>query len=770
MFEKEKLTLSDLIDIQFLQEFQDIFANSMGLASLTIDSSGPVTKPSNFTRFCMKYARGTIEGASKCNACDIKWGRMVAETGEPTIYCCHNGLTDFAVPIMVEGNHLATILGGQVFTKELTDEECQLLLAQVGVDSPEALQYLKEIAVIPLEKVKSAAYLLHKVANAISEIGHKNLKLIKKNKREQLYREIMKTIRCSLDIDETKKQIVDIIGKTFNADRCYLVEYEKEFDRFKPIKDEYLSADSVSSTIGTDVDVEIPYLANVARIGQIIVFHSNEFSLDIQDPDLLQTMKSVKKYGVKSAVGLPLFHNGEIVGGLSIQHVLKDHDISEEDIELLKMVAEQISIGLYQAKLYNLTRIQAEREKINRQAVEVLSSTLDKTKIKTLFVNSVGEYFNADRVLFCEYDKLNKKFMPADEISEYLSDKNEFSFVGYEWTKDSLSDFVQPLINREEVNIVNWEEYVETSEKRCGFVEEFMEANIKSTYNIPVVYKDNLLGFFALDFTREAKELSDDDMAFLRNIAHQMANGLFHSNLYISVEEASRKKGEFIANMSHEIKTPLNIIIGFSEVLSEVEFERSRQVEYLNNIKNSGKHLLNLTNDIIDISKIEAGNLKLEYSLIDSEALIRGLVKSMQLIVSNKNINVELNLEKVFINADNKMLTQILYNLLNNAIKFTRDGGNIKITSELQNGNLAVSVQDDGIGIDPEHHGIIFDIFKQVDSSLAKRHQGAGLGLAITKKLIELHQGSIYVDSAKDCGSKFWFVIPGALNNCPVSQ
>ncbi|MGD9779660.1 PAS domain-containing sensor histidine kinase, partial [Methanomethylovorans sp.] len=232
----------------------------------------------------------------------------------------------------------------------------------------------------------------------------------------------------------------------------------------------------------------------------------------------------------------------------------------------------------------------------------------------------------------------------------------------------------------------------------------------------------------------------------------------------IAAETSSRTKSEFLANMSHELRTPLNSIIGFSDALMEGYFGEldPKQTRYIQNISNSGKHLLNLINDILDISKVEAGKMKLFPESTNIDSLLDEMVSLVQPLAAKKEIiiNVSRDPELQTMFADKAKIKQVLYNLLGNAIKFTHRGGRVIIRTNI-NGNMAqISVIDTGIGISPQDMNRLFRPFTQLDSSVARRYEGTGLGLALVKELIELHGGHIWVESEVGKGSNFTFEIP----------
>jgi signal transduction histidine kinase len=223
---------------------------------------------------------------------------------------------------------------------------------------------------------------------------------------------------------------------------------------------------------------------------------------------------------------------------------------------------------------------------------------------------------------------------------------------------------------------------------------------------------------------------------------------------------ANRHKSEFLANMSHELRTPLNAIIGFSEALREKMFGElsAKQEEYLNDIHASGRHLLSLINDILDLSKIEAGRMELDVSTFEAPGALEATLSLVRERAQRKGIRLSLEVDPAIgeVRADERKLKQILLNLLSNAIKFTSEGGRIAVDARLNGAGLEVAVSDNGIGISPEDQAAAFEEFRQV----GPRAEGTGLGLALTRRFVELHGGSIRLDSAPGQGTTFTFTLP----------
>jgi len=229
------------------------------------------------------------------------------------------------------------------------------------------------------------------------------------------------------------------------------------------------------------------------------------------------------------------------------------------------------------------------------------------------------------------------------------------------------------------------------------------------------------------------------------------------------VERANQLKSEFLASMSHELRTPLHTIIGFAELLGE-ELEgplNDKQKRFMNHIHTDSIHLLALINDILDISKIESGRLGLRRETFDIAGALEEILSSIRSQASAKSIAIETSVSlPATIFADRLRVKQVLFNLLSNALKFTPNGGKIRIDAALRDSVIEISVSDTGIGIAKEQHEAVFDKFYQVGSTTKGVREGTGLGLAITKALVEEHGGGIWLESEPGKGSRFTFTIP----------
>ena len=286
----------------------------------------------------------------------------------------------------------------------------------------------------------------------------------------------------------------------------------------------------------------------------------------------------------------------------------------------------------------------------------------------------------------------------------------------------------------------------------------------------PMIWEERGIGSIVVA-RGHAGAFTDKEIALLRTFADQAAIAIQNARLFREIQQKSRElevasqhKSEFLANMSHELRTPLNAIIGFSEVLLERMFGElnEKQDDYLKDIHTSGRHLLSLINDILDLSKVEAGRMELEPSRFDVPTAIGNAMTLVRERAQRHGIALRIEVAPGVgeIVADERKFKQILLNLLTNAVKFTPDGGRVDVLAHRAGGMLEVAVRDTGIGIAQGDRQAVFEEFRQVGRHYTNKQEGTGLGLALTKRFVELHGGRIRLESEPGKGSTFTFTIP----------
>ena len=327
---------------------------------------------------------------------------------------------------------------------------------------------------------------------------------------------------------------------------------------------------------------------------------------------------------------------------------------------------------------------------------------------------------------------------------------------------------VAPHASREPIQIpdISQEHALRTAHARDCWTRFGFRASLA----VPLLREDRIIG--ALVVRRKSTgEFPLEVIELLKTFATQSALAIQNARLFREIEDKSRQieaanrhKSEFLANMSHELRTPLTAIIGFSEVLSDKLFGElnDKQNEYIGDIVTSGRHLLSLINDILDLSKVEAGRMELDVTRFDLPTAIENALILIRERATRHGIKVEHYIDERLgeVAGDERKFKQILLNLLSNAVKFTPEGGSIGVSAALIKDAVEVAVRDTGIGIAPENQQTIFEEFRQVGTDAAKKREGTGLGLTLTKKFVELHGGTIRVESAVGRGSTFTFTLP----------
>ena len=307
-----------------------------------------------------------------------------------------------------------------------------------------------------------------------------------------------------------------------------------------------------------------------------------------------------------------------------------------------------------------------------------------------------------------------------------------------------------------------------------------VRAGYRAILTVPLFLEERVIG--ALGVSRKTPgEFAPEIVRLLTTFATQSALAIQNARLFREIEAksrlleaASRHKSEFLANMSHELRTPLNAILGFSEVLAERMFGEvnAKQAEYLQDILSSGRHLLSLINDILDLSKVEAGRLELELGRFHLPTALDNALTLVRERATRHGITLtqSVDAEVGDIVADERKVKQILLNLLSNAVKFTPEGGRVGLTATAAESVVTIAVSDTGIGIAPEDQADIFEEFRQVGRDDTRTQEGTGLGLTLAKKFVELHGGRIWLQSQVGQGSTFSFTLPVRLDERGASD
>jgi signal transduction histidine kinase len=290
---------------------------------------------------------------------------------------------------------------------------------------------------------------------------------------------------------------------------------------------------------------------------------------------------------------------------------------------------------------------------------------------------------------------------------------------------------------------------------------------------VPLFADNKAVGAIVVQNYDNPEAYTENDLLMLEFISHQISISLERkkseqelNTALMKAQESDRLKSAFLANMSHEIRTPLNSIIGFSELMTDRNLDADQQSEFANIILNSGNSLLSIISDIMDFSKIEAGQIVVNKFSFVTQELISEIQKEYSIVARKKGIELRIDTqnpkEDIWLTSDENRLRQILINLVGNAIKFTKEG-HVELGIKAIGDCVQFRVTDTGIGIPEEYHAKIFERFRQVESADSRKYGGNGLGLAISKSLVEILGGEIWIESDQRMGSTFYFTIPRGI-------
>jgi GAF domain-containing protein len=495
-------------------------------------------------------------------------------------------------------------------------------------------------------------------------------------------------------------------------------------------------------------------------------------------PDVLsdqeyEIQQTAMRSGYRAVLAVPMLHKGHAIGAITLGRA-EPGEFSDTQVQLLRTFAAQAVIAIENVRLFK--ELETRTQELTRSVDELtalgdvsraLSSTLDLETVLQTIVTRANQIAGTAGCTIWEYDEPREDFRLR--ASHYADDADAavLQALGRVTTlRRGQGVTTQVMERRQPVQIhdITAEGAYESPIRR-----PLIEAGHRALLGVPLLSEDQVIGVLAV--TRKSPGAFEPAaVQLLTTFATQSALAIQNARLFREIEDKSRQlevasqhKSEFLANMSHELRTPLNAIIGFSEVLGERMFGElnEKQEEYLKDIYASGQHLLSLINDILDLSKIEAGRMELELTDFNLPATLDNALTLVRERAGRRGIALGLTVDERLeqIRADERKIRQVVLNLLSNAIKFTPEGGRIEVRAVPVDGMVEIAVSDTGVGIAPEDQEAIFEEFKQVGTA-AKKVEGTGLGLALSQKFVELHGGRIWVTSALGAGSTFTFTIP----------
>ncbi len=479
------------------------------------------------------------------------------------------------------------------------------------------------------------------------------------------------------------------------------------------------------------------------------------------DPNLDdQTRGSYRMFGIRGNLSVPLIIRERLIGSISVATDQPYH-FTERDIRIFRAIAEQVTTTLERIRLQQQTEKRAAELETVAEVSRSAAAILDVEELLHTMTELTKFSFNLYHAHVYLMDETGEYLMltaGAGEAGRIMKDRHHRIPVGHEHSLVAKAARTKASVT---VNDVRSEP---------DFLPNPLLPETRSEVAIPLIVADEVIGVMDVQ-SEQVGRFTSEDVRVKTTLADQIAVAVQNARAFQEqqrtaerLREVDRLKSQFLANMSHELRTPLNSIIGYAEVLLDgIDGDLSDEaIEDVEAIHGGGKHLLTIINDILDLAKIEAGQMFMDRQIADVTRVIDEVVTSTSILAKNKGLSLEIqvdeNLPAAY--ADPIRIKQIVINLVNNAIKFTEKGGVTVHVGAASDEEIFIRVHDTGIGMSPEDMKGLFQQFHQVDGSATRRAGGTGLGLVITRHLVHMHEGEIYVESEKGVGSTFWFTLP----------
>ncbi|HSE78674.1 MAG TPA: GAF domain-containing protein [Alphaproteobacteria bacterium] len=646
--------------------------------------------------------------------------------------------SNLAVPMLRDGEPIGVLAAVRARVDPFTEKQIELLTT------------FADQAVIAIENTR-----------LLTELQERTQDLTESLEQQTATSEVLKVIsRSRVDLQPVLDTLVETATRLCRGDRGFLFRLADQKYRI------FASYGFTEEDRNWHIDHPIVPDEH-STVGRAALLRQPVQTEDVLKLPNYSRTESQRRFGYRSVLAVPLLREGEPVGIFSIQRN-RVEAFSDKQVELMATFADQAVIAIENARL--LEELQKRTDDLVQSVDELkalgevgraVSSTLDLRSVLETVIARGAELGGAEACSIYRYSKRTRGFRlwHAEGFEPELAEKLSKMEVHED----------QTVLGR----AAKTHETVQLPDLRdlpsMPIRDVALAAGYRASLIVPLVRGDRIFGALVLS-RRKPGEFAPGTVNLLRTFASQSILAIQNARLFREIEEkghqleiASQHKSQFLANMSHELRTPLNAILGYTELLLDGLYgdlsEKAHGV--LERVQTNGKHLLGLINDVLDLAKIEAGQLTLTIEDYSVGAVVQSVAAATEALAKSKGLELTTEVASGLPmgRGDERRITQVLLNLVGNAIKFT-ERGSVKVIATARNGAFRLAVRDTGPGIAEADQARIFEEFQQVDNSSTRKKGGTGLGLSISRKIVELHGGSISVESTFGQGATFWVDLP----------